>query len=362
LVFDRSNPAKSVSYVVDLLRKQGTKGYLYRGQCDDYDMLAPSSFRPFFTGVSADASKILVNPRPNPARPGKERKLRQSAVHQQLVTQFGRTIGNLFAQHYGLSSDVIGVTSDPTVAAFFATRDAPRYQQHAPGGLGVLYRFPHRAPGSTEEPTIPLVIADLMSSSVGAFDNNLRSFFWLYNAGIHDYETEPINGQNVTFPETHTIRQLHTQGFGLSWKNILALWSEAQRTYSPLKGLRIEDSRIRYQLAGDVRPVFIVECEAPREIKVEFNPLINTYTSAQPARILRVLSIDNLAVNPHIERFYFQHRSDDRISLHPAELWPDSSTDPILRYLKAYVAEREGGYLKLFAKADDDLLDPGYQP
>jgi hypothetical protein len=54
---------------------------------------------------------------------------------------FGFVLGMALAQHYGFSSEALDVTHDPRVAAFFASRNGPRYIEPEPSGVGVIYRF-----------------------------------------------------------------------------------------------------------------------------------------------------------------------------------------------------------------------------
>jgi hypothetical protein len=55
---------------------------------------------------------------------------------------FGYLLGQALAQQYGFSSEMLDVTSDPLVAGFFATHEAPDFCAAVQEGIGVIYRFP----------------------------------------------------------------------------------------------------------------------------------------------------------------------------------------------------------------------------
>lgn len=57
---------------------------------------------------------------------------------------FGYFLGTTVAQQYGLASEGLDVTGDPTVAAFFATHDsATDYRAIEKSGTGIVYRIPY---------------------------------------------------------------------------------------------------------------------------------------------------------------------------------------------------------------------------
>jgi len=66
---------------------------------------------------------------------------------------FGYLLGQGLAQQYGFSSETLDVTSDPLIAAFFATHEAPTFAIPLQRGVGVIYRFPRL---ETASPTFDL--------------------------------------------------------------------------------------------------------------------------------------------------------------------------------------------------------------
>ena len=59
-----------------------------------------------------------------------------------LMGGFGKSLGNVIAQQYGINSECLDVTSDPHVAAFFATHLWPEYNAVVNSSeLGIIYRI-----------------------------------------------------------------------------------------------------------------------------------------------------------------------------------------------------------------------------
>ncbi|GAH88626.1 unnamed protein product, partial [marine sediment metagenome] len=62
-----------------------------------------------------------------------------------LIYLFGRELGMILAQQYGLTSALLDATADPEVALFFATHEAPFYWFiGCSNDLGVIYRWPRK--------------------------------------------------------------------------------------------------------------------------------------------------------------------------------------------------------------------------
>jgi hypothetical protein len=61
---------------------------------------------------------------------------------------FGYLLGQGLAQQYGFNSEMLDVTSNLEVAAFFATHDAPNFSAPVGEGIGVIYRFERPEPNS----------------------------------------------------------------------------------------------------------------------------------------------------------------------------------------------------------------------
>ena len=365
-MFTRESPARSILELLEAFNEDGTEGFLFRGQTRDFPFMAPSAFRQYVTGGSTDGSRILLTPRPRPDPLSLARSTARVSVHERLVGHFGRAIGNVVAQQYGLSSDIIDVTSDLRVAAFFGTRTYPRYEHLGTAGEpGVVYRFKHRAgPYSRDEPDISLDRADIMGGLVGAHDRGINSFFWFNNYKMTDYGDSYLNRQDEQPGPGQRMLPLHSMGFGLSWANITALWASAQETYTGLRAFDVADTRLGTQVGGQMRPVYLVDTMAPKNIEASYNTLIRSYFSTQLVRVLRTTAIDNMATNPHVERFYFRHTPERAVDLTPEQLWPDANSDPLYRFLLREVETHYAGYLNHHRVAADDfnvgLLDRGF--
>ncbi|MBO9561783.1 MAG: FRG domain-containing protein [Niastella sp.] len=147
-MFDKHNPASNIFELLHYLEDQGTYGSLFRGQPRDHGTILPSGFRPYLDIIEKD--KMNLNHRPIPA--GQTLQAKKAIVHEKLIRKFERTIGNLMAQQYGLSSDMVDVINDLAVAAFFATRKYPNYEPIVQDELG------QGEPGKYREKRIKVII------------------------------------------------------------------------------------------------------------------------------------------------------------------------------------------------------------
>jgi hypothetical protein len=100
-------------------RDEGER-YVYRGQSRSYPTLIPSAYRNLTEPVPNDPGAFQI-PRARVIAERTRRQDEQSRLRAFWVQRFGMQLGNLLAQQYLVHSDVIDVTTDPVVAAFFAT-------------------------------------------------------------------------------------------------------------------------------------------------------------------------------------------------------------------------------------------------
>jgi hypothetical protein len=102
-----------------------------------------------------------------------------------LTTLLGRDdLAHLLCQQYGLTSQGLDVSTNPYVALFFATRDAPFYQivgeAHPPG---VIYRFPRERATIARDLLLPLERSNSQSTAdICAFVEASNDLFVAYDA------------------------------------------------------------------------------------------------------------------------------------------------------------------------------------
>lgn len=139
-LFDSDHPAENIYELLSFLRAERQPRDLFRGQVRDYPALVPSSYRPGLSKSSAEGHLITLD-EDRIVKTRDERSTIKWRVLNLLIAEVGIGIGNLLAQQYGLDSECIDVTDDPTIAAFFATRKWPKYEHYSERGLGVIYRW-----------------------------------------------------------------------------------------------------------------------------------------------------------------------------------------------------------------------------
>lgn len=151
-MFDKNAPAENINVLTDYLKKNHKDCYVYRGQTTDYDTLLPSFYRnklKSFRLESSNNSLNIIQQRNrfnyfihyNPANDSKRNKAKRITMNQ-LMENFGKSLGNVLAQQYGINSECLDITSDPNVAAFFATHQYPHYLNAVESdNLGVIYRI-----------------------------------------------------------------------------------------------------------------------------------------------------------------------------------------------------------------------------
>jgi hypothetical protein len=146
--FSLDHPAQDIHELLEFLRADEPEKYLFRGQTRHYPTLVPSMFRSLIVPGTENLPVLGVDGEEYAERLEERDKIRLRLLGG-LIGRFGKSVGNIIAQQYGISSEAIDVTSDPDVAAFFATRRYPEYQHfngYGDGSVGVIYRFPRHMP------------------------------------------------------------------------------------------------------------------------------------------------------------------------------------------------------------------------
>ncbi len=164
----RDAPAADINTLLNHLKKEDTGAYLYRGQTRDYggpllasifrntldvserggledlmkeDVRSMRSIGKIFVGnYVQDYPRSLVKL----DAATKETEAHRDVIRQKFLNAFGFLLGFTFAQHYGFKSEMLDVSTDVEVAAFFATHASPHYDLVGPDGpdkTGVIYRF-----------------------------------------------------------------------------------------------------------------------------------------------------------------------------------------------------------------------------
>ena len=141
-MFDKNEPAENINVLTEYLKKNHKHYYIYRGQTKDYNTLLPSFYRnkidPICPKTSNRFNHFISYDHINDSIRNKAKRVTMN----KLTANLGKSFGNVLAQQYGVNSECLDITSDPSVAAFFATHQYPHYKDVAEtDDLGVIYRI-----------------------------------------------------------------------------------------------------------------------------------------------------------------------------------------------------------------------------
>jgi hypothetical protein len=148
-MFSLNRPARNIHELASYLKSQHNTGHLYRGQNTDYGRLVPSVFRRKeirtwnrFCVCSEDGFAEFS-----------DLETAKHSLMEMFMREYGRRFGKYLAQQYLAQSEVVDVTENIDVAAFFATMPYPTYTApiSAPDKVGVVYRFEHSQFAADEE-------------------------------------------------------------------------------------------------------------------------------------------------------------------------------------------------------------------
>ena len=235
---------------------------------------------------------------------------------------FGYLLGQALAQQYGFSSEMLDVTKDPLIAAFFATHNNPDFYTPLADGVGVIYRFSR--PESTSS-ILDLGKYNFYSCPAILDYGELLSNFYV----TEDYKDLRNEMEKFLVTSFIDLKQ---------WRR----W-EALR-FSPEM---LEATRITRQSAAFLVPDMIYV-----ERKMKGRPLNKGCV---------LMAIEDCAVRDGTKNFYFRHNRDASLfkDINREYLWPNEED---------IFFEMIGNALLMNVVLDNgqilpnriDLLDPGY--
>jgi hypothetical protein len=117
-MFNQNNPARDVWELMDFLERENEPNYLYRGQNRQWNVLVPSFYRKLMTGKALGNDFWEIDENGYSTILDTRARIRFKIMKQRLI-QYGKMLGNLVAQQYGLSSEAVDITDIPRVALFF---------------------------------------------------------------------------------------------------------------------------------------------------------------------------------------------------------------------------------------------------
>src|SRR2546430_9931382 len=101
-MYEKESPVNDVHELVRFLGKKPNRGYLFRGQNRYREINAPSYMREALTGRQDEGWNELD---PDYWKRASHRARAKSDLGIALLTYYGRGLGNILCQQYGVSSD-----------------------------------------------------------------------------------------------------------------------------------------------------------------------------------------------------------------------------------------------------------------
>jgi hypothetical protein len=335
--------------------------YLYRGQTRHYPALIPSIYRGAMIAGTENDPVIAIDAARFHATIT-ERDLVKIRLLSMLMKIHGAAIGNIIAQQYGLNSEVLDVTSDLGVAAFFATRKYPRYEHFAGDGVaeGVIYRFPIHE----QMPDIATLNFwhRMAAKHIDPFGD---VWFSVFRRRL-DLTDEMLHGLEQVFSGAGGKLQVEIRTRPLVVSNtfyrrqIREAWS---KRYADDVG-DLADTRLMRQSGGSIRT--ISRWIATIAAGVGGVMLDNGMPVFEPPFAIgeELIGVENISRCPGLEIFPFKHRRNIEIDRTTDELWPAADTDWVYHHLMHLFAMYHSEYLDQHGIAVNDhergLIDPGY--
>ena len=319
---------RSIEDVLVALRAEDDGNYVYRGQTRDYGVIVPSALRHAVARV--DGATVVLDRRRLVA--GETVRARQqSAFRNHLVRQLG-SLGQIFAQQYGVASDLVDVTSSPMIAAFFATRSWPTYTHvRAAASPGIVYRWRRPDPPRTPEELKADMTFGLVRPEGGEDSERVNATASFPARGTMEHVLArdafdawlTLPSMIVTFDEIGTAMDDHLAqehgGYAIGWQ---------------FEGF--ERSRWRAQQGGFLRPdtLYAAHLGPPPTggFQLEHVPEYGEHRLNRRPLAEQPSQFTDPAQIGAPDRFLFHH-GDHQVDVSPASLWPSALDDPMFAYM-----------------------------
>lgn len=377
-MFDEAHPAADILTLHEVLAAEHAPAHIYRGQNRFFKPCIPSAFRPFAGTPQADGWVPLASIKDKPVA-GLEHERERYEIKDRLARVFDRGMTNLLAQQYGLTSDMMDVSASPDIAAFFATRQWPKYEPFVPqtsaDRLGVIYRMRCTAP-----PPDVATFSSAMENVYLLLKTGQKVFF--ENVRTLHAEAEALLGTagrlavlSSEFPEGFDIVNLLKMPFYCHPMIVRDVFLERMKKIGmgelvgkgkAFKTLRdvFDNSRTARQAAGMVSPPLKYQGAVSKALQTEPWNADSHWLKGRPDKTIKagVNAVFDLNSNPRFEKFFFRHDPAKAVIVDDLDqLWPPPEADPLFDLMIGAV---RGFFLEYRGKAGFDalsLLDRGYR-
>lgn len=357
-MFTQKHPAENIFELLSFLENDSPGKYVYRGQTKHYGILIPSGFREFLIDNNGKEGRYYFDPKKLEQK--NERSRRRIKELGRLISYFGKVLGNILAQQYGITSECIDVTESPKIAAFFATRKYPTYD-HYPGEdnnrLGVIYRFKKYEMLATKN-GIESALGDISFKEIMINGETVNSYF------MSTYGRNELN-------EEDRDNLLLRREFVEDYCNTFSAMVTYQVTENIFAGFyntnKMEDwfynTRLVRQEGGLLIPSTTWLCLRPKEVNCIFKPEKNQYVFDPPYSIKQqIVALEDSLYN--VEELFFKHSDQEITSYNRSYLWPDWNEDRFFKMISIAIYTNNEDYLNKhkvhITDINKGLIDAGY--
>lgn len=370
-MFDKNAPAENIDMLIEYLKKNHKQCYVYRGQIKDYDTLLPSFYRDKVSPIRLEASDNTLNIITQNNRfnhfiyydyvNDSIRNKTKRVTMNKLMANFGKSFGNVLAQQYGVNSECLDITSDPSVAAFFATHQYPYYKDVVESDdLGVVYRMTSNNDGDAIHHA---GIEMLLSSNYLVQDETPIPL--LFSSGRSQHTDDEFKELDNTYKFETKItctRPVIVDHDGV--KRIVITYFKEKYPNVDIES-HFHTSRIFKQKAGFLIPSFIFESYVPANLQIKKISDKNIVAYC-PSFVIHKekIGIEDILIYPKLEKFYFRHVKCVESDYSREELWPSVDIDYFYDLLYRWCSDGCKKYAEELNINIDDMkmgiLDKGY--
>jgi len=362
-MFTAESPASSIHELIEYLRSDEPERHLFRGQIRHWPTLVPSIFRRALADP-IETGRILRINRDAFHRSLDERSRIRFRLMNHLIKRFGKGIGNIIAQQYGISSEAIDVTSAVEIAAFFATRTWPEYTHFSGSSsndIGVIYRFP------SSQVIRHIEGLDNVTDLIGTWVEGVGRVYCLQYRKPADLGPELTAELRKSFDELGGPQQakMITQPIVVATEALSGMIAQALARPGWSHVRRYELTRLARQKGGFIRPPFHWICSLPRDAQIIYNEATKLNLFAPTVALAEdFVAIENTMYFPGMTPFFFRHGGDEVTAVTRRQLWPSSHEDDLYERLVFHAVIEAHDYLEADGVTIDDprtgILDRGF--
>lgn len=371
-MFSKDNPARDINELVEYLEETHDKNIVYRGQSKDYDTLVPSFYRNKLSSTRYEASTNTTLHQFDRFNhfiqfdfsKASEVDIAKRIAMNHLMAEFGKSLGNVLSQQYGINSECLDVTSDPHVAAFFATHNWPEYKAVVESShLGIIYRIHSMANTANDEASILQHAGIEVALSAHYLQNDMFPIPFLFSSTRNQFSEEEFEELNQKYH--FVVEKTMSRPIVLNESQLQEIiYTFFQNKYPEIDiKSKYEGTRIFKQKAGFFIPSFGFNSFVPSDKKLANVKGVLAYSPGFVIDKEKVLIEDILAF-PRVEKYYFRHNAAVKSTYTREELWPSKDDDFFFNLLYRWCSDGCREYLRRLQINIDDrergILDRGY--